>query len=190
MAGLLNKRARQAAEIPVASMADIAFLLLIFFLVTTTIDVDTGIGMTLPPKLEAEQEPPPVRERNMLKILVNAQGQVLLEDLPSAVPRIRPEIKKHILNNGADPNYAESPTQAVVSLKTDRQTPYDVYIDVLDEIWMAYFELWDAEARQLGFQNYDGYRKYVEENDIEVNAVREKIPAQLSIAEPDPGESS
>ena len=58
-------------------MADIAFLLLIFFLVTTTIDVDTGIGMVLPPKLEDEVEPPPVRERNMLKILVNDQGMVL-----------------------------------------------------------------------------------------------------------------
>ena len=70
---------------PTSSMADIAFLLLIFFLVTTTIDVDTGIGMTLPPKLEEEVDPPPVKERNMLKILVNAPGQVLLEDKPSSM---------------------------------------------------------------------------------------------------------
>ncbi len=98
MAGLLGKkRSREGGEIPTASMADIAFLLLIFFLVTTTIDVDTGIGMTLPPKLEEDQEPPPVKERNMLAILVNAQGQVLLEDQPSAVARIRGEVKKHKL---------------------------------------------------------------------------------------------
>ena len=69
---LLKKKERSEAEIPTASMADIAFLLLIFFLVTTTIDVDTGIGMVLPPKLEDDVEPPPVKERNMLKILVEA----------------------------------------------------------------------------------------------------------------------
>lgn len=186
MAGLLKKKKdREGGEIPTASMADIAFLLLIFFLVTTTINVDTGIGMTLPPKLEEEQEPPPVKERNMLKILVNAQGQVLVEEQPSPVARIRGEVKKHVLNEGQDPNYAESMSKAVVSLKTDRQTPYDVYIDVLDEIWMAYFELWDAEARSLGYANYDAYRNYLDENDIEVNEIREKIKAQISIAEPE-----
>ena len=187
MAGLLGKkRSREMGEIPTASMADIAFLLLIFFLVTTTIDVDTGIGMTLPPKLEEDQEPPPVKERNMLAILVNAQGQVLLEDQPSAVSRIRAEVKKHTLNEGQDPNYAESMSRAVVSLKTDRQTPYDVYISVLDEIWMAYFEMWDAEARRLGYPSYDAYRTYIEESGEE-NAIREKIKAQISIAEPDAG---
>ena len=189
MAGLLGKkRSREGGEIPTASMADIAFLLLIFFLVTTTIDVDTGIGMTLPPKLEEDQEPPPVKERNMLKILVNAQGQVLLEDKPSAVARIRGEVKKHTLNEGADPNYAEAMSKAVVSLKTDRQTPYDVYIAVLDEIWMAYFEMWDAEARRLGYPSYDAYRNYIEESGDE-NAIREKIKAQISIAEPEAGDA-
>ena len=186
MAGLLKKKGRAQAEIPVASMADIAFLLLIFFLVTTTIDVDTGIGMTLPPKLE-DEKPPEVRERNMLKILINAQGQVLLEDLPSAVPRIRAEVQKHVLNNGQHPNYSESPDKAVVSLKTDRQTPYDSYINVLDEIWMAYFEMWDAEARKLGFPDYKTYRTSVEERN-EDNVIRERIKAQISIAEPDPGQ--
>ena len=187
MAGLLNKKKeREGGEIPTASMADIAFLLLIFFLVTTTINVDTGIGMTLPPKLDEEQEPPPVRERNMLKILVNAQGQVLIEDRPAAIPTVRQEVKKHTLNNGEDPAYAESTAKAIVSLKTDRQTPYEVYVDVLDEIWMAYREMWDAEARALGYPNYVTYRDYVEENDRE-NAIREKIKAQISIAEPDAG---
>lgn len=168
-------------------MADIGFLLMVFFLVTTTFDVDTGIGMTLPPKLQEDQEPPPVLDRNMLKILVNAQGQVLLEDKPSSVANIRTEVKKHIQNNGSDPNYSVSPDKAVVSLKTDRQTPYEVYIDVLDEIWMSYFELWSAEARAMGFPTYDDYRAHVQDMNIE-NVIREKIPAQLSIAEPNTGE--
>lgn len=186
MPGLLKKRTKRDAEIPTASMADIAFLLLIFFLVTTTINVDTGIGMTLPPKLE-DEDPPPVRERNMLKILVNANGQVLMEDRVSSVSLIRDEVKRHVLNYGEDPNYSEDPNRAVVSLKTDRQTSYNTYIEVLDEIWMAYREMWDAEARQMGYPNYDAYRQSLDVLGEEENLIREKIKANISIAEPDAG---
>ncbi|MDX1429028.1 MAG: biopolymer transporter ExbD, partial [Rhodothermales bacterium] len=183
-AGLLKKKKNREAEIPMASMADIAFLLLIFFLVTTTIDVDTGIGMVLPPPLDQEQDPPPVKERNMLKILVSDQGAVLLEDKPSAVAQVRAEVRKHVTNDGADPNYAESAKKAVVSIKTARQTPYESYVAVLDEVWMAYFEVWDSEARRLG---YPSYKDYVTElGDLKNNEVRDKIPAAISIAEPDP----
>lgn len=185
MAGLLKRRQRGEAEIPTASMADIAFLLLIFFLVTTTIDVDTGIGMVLPPKLEEDVEPPPIRERNVLKILVNEQGMVLLEDLPSSVSLIRDEVKKHVLNNGVDINYSEAPGRALVSIKTARQTPYNAYIEVLDEVWMAYFEMWDSEARRLGYADYEAYAAAIETSGAE-NAIREAIKPAISIAEPDP----
>jgi biopolymer transport protein ExbD len=181
---LLKKKQRREAEIPTSSMADIAFLLLIFFLVTTTIDVDTGIGMVLPPKLEEDIEPPPIKERNVLKILVNEQGLVLVEDQPSAQQLIRDEVKKHVLNNGADPRYAEEASKALVSIKTARETPYDAYVGVLDEVWMAYFEMWDAEARALGFPDYDAYVTSIENTDTE-NAIRDKIKAAISIAEPD-----
>jgi len=183
MAGLLKKSKNREAEIPTASMADIAFLLLIFFLVTTTIDVDTGIGMVLPPKLEEDVKPPPVKERNMLKILVNEQGMVLLEDKPASVSVIREEVKKHVMNNGVDPNYAESAKKAVVSIKTARGTPYNAYIDVLDEVWMAYFEMWDAQARSLGYTNYKAYQEKIGDGP---NEIRKKIKAQISLAEPDP----
>lgn len=188
MAGLLKKKKNREAEIPTASMADIAFLLLIFFLVTTTIDVDTGIGMVLPPKLD-EQEPPPVRERNMLKVVVNEAGQVLLEDKPSAINLVREEVRKHVLNCvpgsgfACTEAYSENPGKAVVSIKTTRSTPYDVYVQTLDEVWMAYFEMWDAEARQLGFPNYKAYTDQLGEGE---NEIREKIKANISIAEPDP----
>ncbi len=184
MAGLLKKKKNREAEIPTASMADIAFLLLIFFLVTTTIDVDTGIGMVLPPKLEEDVKPPPVKERNMLKILVNEQGMVLLEDKPASVAVIRDEVKKHVMNNGVDPNYAESASKAVVSIKTARGTPYNAYVDVLDEVWMAYFELWDSEARSLGYLDYKAYVEAIGDNGT--NEIRKKIKAQISLAEPDP----
>ncbi len=183
---LAGKKRRAEAEIPTASMADIAFLLLIFFLVTTTIDVDTGIGMTLPPELDETIEPPPIKERNVLKILVNEAGQVLLEDRPSAISQIRAEVRTHVTNEGRDPRYAESPGKALVSIKTDRQTPYNLYIQTLDEVWMAYFELWDIEARKLGYVNYQAFRSSIESR--EENVIRDKYPAQISLAEPDPGE--
>lgn len=187
MGVLAKKKQRREAEIPTSSMADIAFLLLIFFLVTTTIDVDTGIGMTLPPELDLEVEPPPVRERNMLSILINAQGQVLLEDLPSSVAQIRGEVRTHVTNRGQDPRYSTSPGQAVVSIKTDRQTPYSLYIATMDEVWMAYFEIWDTEARSLGFVDYQDYRGSLDEG--EENLIRDEWPAQISLAEPDPGDA-
>ncbi len=183
MAGLLRRKEREDPSIPDSALADIAFLLLIFFLVTTTIDVDTGIGMTLPPPLE-DEEPPPVRARNMLKVLVNAQGQVLLQDQPSSIGQIRDEVVRHVTNFGEHPDYSESPERAIVSIKTDRQTPYGIYINVLDEVWMAYYEVWDAEARKRGFPNYRAYRDQL---DGEPNEIREEFKAGISIAEPDPG---
>jgi hypothetical protein len=142
--------------------------------------------MTLPPKLEEDQEPPPVKERNMLKILVNQQGQVLLEDKPSSVERIRAEVMKHVTNNGQDPNYAEAADKAIVSIKVTRQTPYDVYINVLDEVWMGYRELWDAEARRMGYKAYQDYLDRLGP-DAE-NTIRDRYKPAISIAEPDPGE--
>ncbi len=181
---VLKKKPRVEGEIPTSSMADIAFLLLIFFLVTTTIDVDTGIGMVLPPKLEDDVIPPPIRERNVLKILVNEAGLVLVEDQPSAVQLIRQEVMTHVLNEGVDPRYAESAGKALISIKTSRETPYSAYVNVLDEVWMAYFEMWDSEARALGYLDYKTYVSAITESGAE-NIIRDKIKAAISIAEPD-----
>jgi len=181
---VLKKKPRVEGEIPTSSMADIAFLLLIFFLVTTTIDVDTGIGMVLPPKLEDDVIPPPIRERNVLKILVNEAGLVLVEDQPSAVQLIRQEVMTHVLNEGVDPRYAESAGKALISIKTSRETPYSAYVNVLDEVWMAYFEMWDSEARVLGYPDYKTYVGAISESGAE-NIIRDKIKAAISIAEPD-----
>jgi len=197
MAGLLDKRRskREDAETPTSSMADIAFLLLIFFLVTTTINVDTGIGMTLPPQLEQE-EPPPVQERNLLRVLVNARGEVLLDDNMSSVNRIREEVRTHVLNYGENPDYSDSPSDAVISLKTDAQTPYRIYIDVLDEIQMAYREIYNnivqsgnlpsgESVLDQTYESYDVYRESLGPEDDDL--VRDSLPRNISIAEPDSG---
>lgn len=202
MAGLLEKRRedREEGEIPTAGMADIAFLLLIFFLVTTTINVDTGIGMTLPPKLDPEQKPPPVKQRNLFKVLVNAQGELLIEEEPARIGQLRSRVKKHVQNYGENPELSESPDDAVISIKTDAKTPYKTYINVLDEVWMAYREIWDKMARTgqipvtgeavegFGGKTYDSYQEYRNTLDPEdENKIREAFKAQISIAEPDPG---
>jgi biopolymer transport protein ExbD len=199
MADLLDKRRedREDVEIPTASMADIAFLLLIFFLVTTTINVDTGIGMTLPPKLE-NQDPPPVKDRNMFKVLVNSQGEVLIEGERASMNQIRDRVKEHVLNFGEDPDLSASPGDAVISIKTDAQTPYRIYIDTLDEVWMAYREIWNSIARSGNlpgsgerildqtYPDYQAYRSTLGPEDD--NVIRDNFGANISIAEPDLGE--
>ncbi|MEF8815334.1 MAG: biopolymer transporter ExbD [Salinibacter sp.] len=202
MPGLLEKRRsdRDEGTIPTAGMADIAFLLLIFFLVTTTINVDTGIGMTLPPKLKPEQTPPPVKERNLMNVLVNASGDVLIDEEEARVAEIRDRVKSHVLNFGQDPSLSASPDDAVISIKTGAQTPYNTYIEVLDEVWMAYREIWDQIARtnqlpgpdggSAGLdQTYSSYREYYNQlGPDEDNQIRDTFGAQISIAEPDTGE--
>ena len=200
MPGLLDERRedRDEAEIPTAGMADIAFLLLIFFLVTTTINVDTGIGMTLPPKLDPNQQPPPVKERNLFKILVNAQGELLVEEEPASIGQLRQRVKNHVTNYGQDPDLAVSPDKAVISIKTDAATPYNTYIEVLDEVWMSYREIWDSIARSnqtpqgddVGLeQTYSNYQEYYNTLDPgDDNLIRDAFGAQISIAEPDTGE--
>lgn len=164
-------------------MADIAFLLLIFFLLVTTIDIDTGIGMVLPPKPDENVEPPPVKERNMLKILVNADGLVLIDDTPTAIPDVKQKVKDFVSNNGKDPTLSDSPDDAIVSLKTDRETPYRVYIDMLDEVMGAYQELRDEAAQQRFGKKYD----QLDEDGAQFEQIKDLYPKKISIAEPDEG---
>ena len=184
---VLHNRARRSVEIPTSSMADIAFLLLIFFLVTTTIDVDSGIGMVLPPPLQ--ELPPPIHERNLLKILVNSSGDLLVDDQPIPFTSLRETVKRHVLNCSAEMHYpcssdfAVSPDKAVVSIKTQTDTNYRTYIGVLDEVWMAYFDMWDERARAFDAADYRAYRFGLEAG--AADEIRKSIPPQISIAEPD-----
>jgi|SRR5690625_144947 len=179
---LLKKRQREDAEIPGSSLADIAFLLLIFFLVVTTIDVDTGIGLVLPP-IPDDVEPPPIRERNMLRILVNAQGMVLLNDEPVSIAEVQQRVEEFVENPANNPDLSESPDDAIVSIKTDRQTPYNVYIDMLDEVMGAYENL----RNQASMNQYGVPYNSLEENSVQQETIRELFPKRISIAEPDEG---
>lgn len=177
----LQRDREDEADIPMAGMADVAFLLLVFFLVVTTIDVDTGIGMVLPPPLQEDQEPPPIKDRNMLKVLVNAQGELLVEEEPTPLNQLRAEVKRHVTNNGEDPDYAVSPQDAIVSIKTQEQTPYTNYVEVLDEVKMGYREVRNGVARSKFGQPFDQL------NDQQKQQIKKQIPLKISIAEPDTG---
>lgn len=161
-------------------MADIAFLLLIFFLLVTTIDVDTGIGLQLPPAPEENQEPPPIKERNLLNILVNSQGMVLMDEEPTPVNQVKQQVKDFITNRGQNPELSESPNKAIVSIKTDRATPYNVYIDMLDEVMGAYAELRNQASQQEFGRNYS----QLEENSKQQETIQDMFPKKISIAEP------
>lgn len=120
---MLRKRPRPIAEIPQASLADIAFLILIFFLATTTINIDRGIGLTLPAKGEGK----PVAKENVMNLLINAQGEVLLEDEVVAIAAIQEKVRTRLAAND----------KLIVSVKADRETEYRVYVAVLDQLKAA-----------------------------------------------------
>ncbi len=200
----MAKGNRQSAEVNSGSMADIAFLLLIFFLVTTTIPNDKGITLQLPPYTE---EPPPIleeNEKNIFKVLVNAKDMMLVEDEPIFdAKEIRGKAKEFILNFGKpdadamdvynslppslkslslkNPKSSDFPKEAIVSFKTDRGTSYERYITVLDELKAAYYEIYGARIGMTAdeFRNMD--RK---KNKAKYARARTGIPMNISIAEP------
>ena len=128
--------ARPVQEVNAGSMADIAFLLLIFFLVTTTIDTDKGISIKLPPMPEENQPKNDIRikERNVLQVLVNANDMLLVDGQPSDIKELKRLAKDFIDNPSKNPELSESPQKAIISLKNDRGTSYNIYIQVHNEL--------------------------------------------------------
>ncbi|HIA91315.1 MAG TPA: biopolymer transporter ExbD [Candidatus Marinimicrobia bacterium] len=118
-----KKRRFKRGEIPTASMADIAFLLLIFFLVTTTIDMDKGLGIILP----AEGEEIEIKKDNILNCLINSSGNVLLGGEPIKTKDISKEIRRKIAEND----------KLIISVKAHEKTKYSDYIAVIDQLKMA-----------------------------------------------------
>lgn len=177
---------RSTPEIPNASMADIAFLLLTFFLVTTTIANDRGLSIQLPPPPEAQNEDVKIQEHNMFKIQVNSSDALLVEGNPMTdVTGLKEDIKKFILNNGADPLSSDNPERAIVSYKTDRGTTHKRFIQILDIIQNAYYDIY---ADQAGVTNTRFREAASDLGDPGNKQIYEKgrkgIPMQVSIAEP------
>lgn len=174
-----SSRDRMTNEINAGSMADIAFLLLIFFLVTTTIVEDKGITVKLPPWSEEEPDITKLKERNVYSVLVNAQNQLLVRGEPMRIEELKDNTKEFIANPNKRPDMSEKPTKAIISLKNDRGTEYGTYLEVYNELKAAYNELWDELCkRKYGIPYSDdlpiAYRR----------AIKSEIPFVLSEAEP------
>jgi len=169
---------RMSNEVNAGSMADIAFLLLIFFLVTTTIVEDKGVLVKLPPWSD---EPPDIQQlktRNVYSVLVNAQNQLLVRGEPADLETLRENAKEFIMNPEKRPDMAEKPTKAIVSMKNDRGTKYATYLEVYNEIKGAYNELRNEEANKRHGRDYE-FCSRDERRDI-----RNMIPLVISEAEP------
>jgi len=179
---------RTTPEIPNASMADIAFLLLTFFLVTTTVANDKGLLIGLPPPPEAlPPEDVKINERNLFKIQVNSFDKVLVEGEPwtGTDKELTAKIKEFIMNNGSDPNSSENPVKAIVSYKTDRGTSHKKFVEILDAMQAAYYDIY---AERAGVTNAK-WREIASDAEASGNKevydkAREGIPMNLSIAEP------
>ena len=159
-------------------MADIAFLLLVFFLVTTEISVDTGLLVRLPVWTDDPVEALPLSPRNVFSVKVNGENDLLLRGNRAQLAQVRSRVIEFITNPQRRDDLASKPTKAVVSLQNDRQTNYATYLAVYNELLGAYHDIWNAESeRTFGV-------RYVDLPDAGKRRVRARFPLILSEAEP------
>ncbi len=184
--------AKRIQEINAGSMADIAFLLLIFYLVSTTMNVDSGLQRMLPPYIDPseQQQTNKVNKRNTLLVLVDAHDRLMVQSQIAQVEDLNGIVKEFILNPQDREDMPEKVMEKIdligeypvgkglVSLQNDRATSYDMYMRVQNELVRAFNELRDdLAADKFG-------RKFDELSDDEKKAIQTAIPLRISEAEP------
>ena len=185
--------AKKTPQINSGSMADISFLLISFFLLTSSINTDMGISRKLPPPLDPNVKPPEIKERNVFTVLVNQNDRLLVEGKPGDLSTIKNLAKEFMSNPSNDPNLPELemkfipnlgdvllPKSAVISLKNDRGTSYEMYLKVQNELTAAINELRD----ELSVQKF-GVKMSVLGNEEQIAAIKAAIPVPISEAEPE-----
>ena len=183
---------RSAPEVNAGSMADIAFLLLIFFLVTTTIEKDSGINRKLPP-IEELEEDVVIKQKNIFTVLLNGKDQLLVEDELMELKDLRAAAVEFLDNNGdkscnyckgaKDPTSSDNPDKAIISLKNERETSYAAYISVQNELVAAYNVLRNRRAYEVGSKQGFIDMSFVEMQksykDARFNGNKEKLKAVI-----------
>lgn len=182
---------RKLPEYNASSLADIAFMLLIFFLVTTTMDVDSGLRRKLPAPLPEDIEaPPPIKERNVFVVLVNAKDQLLVNGERMRVENLRERAKEFLANPNNSDKLPEKKvvdiellgpyevSKGVISLRNDIGTTYGMYLSVQNELVGAVAELRDELSMRKWGKSYDDLDKE------QSMAVRKAVPSYISEAEP------
>ena len=183
--------ARKTPEVPAASLADIAFMLLIFFLVTTTMDVDSGLERRLPQWQEEQPEDDQqIKERNVFVVLVNRNNDLLVEGEVTRIDDLRDKTKEFILNPNNEENLPEKEpievpffgqvevTKGVISLRNDLDTKYGTYIAVQNELVGAINDLREDLAKSKFHKSYADLEK------DQQKAIKKIIPSKISEAEP------
>jgi biopolymer transport protein ExbD len=184
--------ARKMPQLNTGSMADISFLLLTFFLLTSSINTDMGITRKLPPPPE-DIKPPEIKERNIFTVLVNQNDRLLVENKPSDISLLRIQAKEFLENPSNSPDLPEKEMKnipylgeiflaknAIISLKNDRGTSYDMYIQVQNELTAAINELRD----KLSVEKF-GAKFSVLTNEDYIEAIKKAYPVTISEAEPE-----
>ncbi len=197
---------RLAPQVNAGSMADIAFLLLIFFLVSTTIDTDYGISRRLPPPPEKFQPEILIKEKNLFRVELNQINELFVEKKPLDLKQLKAAAIAFLDNGGGtdgdycsyckgarNPKSSDHPNKAVISLINSRETNYETYIAVQNELVSAYAELRDREAlriygltfkQMVGYlndANYSGSKTKLRE---QIKEIQSLYPEKLSEAEP------
>ncbi len=183
--------ARKTPEVPAASLADIAFMLLIFFLVTTTMDVDSGLERRLPQWQEQQPEDDQqIKERNVFVVLVNRNNDLLVEGEITRIDDLREKAKEFMLNPNNEDNLPEKEpmevpffgqvnvTKGVISLRNDLDTKYGTYIAVQNELVGAINELREDLAKSKFGKSYADLER------DQQKAIKMIIPSRISEAEP------
>ena len=182
---------REVQEVNAGSMADIAFLLLIFFLVTTTMDTDSGLATLLPPPVPPDMEDtPPIKDRNVFTVLLNSKNQLLVKGKPMKVEELKDATKEFILNPTRDkkmPEFKEievdyfgivETSKGVISLQNDNGTQYQAYLSVQNELSRALNELRNELARRKWSKDFKNLEK------DQQKAIKKIYPRKISEAEP------
>ena len=187
--------ARQKKKVPdlnAGSMADISFLLLVFFLVTTTMDTDTGITRRLPPPIENPEMDVKVKERNIMNVMINKYDKLLVNGKPGDVATIKDLTKEFITPRPNDEKAPETEvkeiellgnimlSKGVVSLKNDRGTSYAMYISVQNELARAFNEMKD----EMSLKHFNQHYADLTDKD-KIDAINKAVPVRISEAEPE-----
>ena len=189
----MGKQKREVPELNSSSTADIAFLLLVFFLMTTSMAVNKGLARRLPPPVPAEQktEDLKVKERNVFVVLINSEDQLLVRGEYTELADLKEKAKEFIKNAGDDPNMPEKEPldveyfgtvmvtkNHVISLQNDRGTSYAAYIEVQNELIAAYNELRNEFAQAKWGKRFE------ECTEAQQKAIQKVYPQKISEAEP------
>jgi len=182
---------RSSPEINAGSMSDISFLLLTFFLLTSSVDVNKGMPRRLPPMMPDQTEkPPPIKERNLLLIKVNSNDRLSINRQLADLSELKERVKTFLTSDGQNETLPEIEekqieglgvqriSRGIVSLNTDRGTSYRMYMAVQNEIMKAYNELRNDFSMTKFGKNFDVLPEDQQE------AVKQKFPLNLSEAEP------